>query len=83
MRRRTVFGAAAAAASSGLLSSCGSGGDDGHPTLDFLSLAWQAESVAANKALVAEWNRSRPAVRVRYVQGSWTNVHDQLLTSFA
>ncbi|MFJ4415412.1 ABC transporter substrate-binding protein [Streptomyces sp. NPDC088925] len=83
MRRRTVLGAAAAVASTGLLSSCGSGDDDGRPTLDFLSLAWQAESVAANKALVAEWNRSRPAVRVRYVQGSWTNVHDQLLTSFA
>ncbi|MEV0845425.1 sugar ABC transporter substrate-binding protein [Streptomyces sp. NPDC049954] len=83
MRRRTFLGAAAAtAASSSLLTACGSGGDDGPPTLDFLSLAWQKESVAANKALVDQWNRGRPAVRVRYVQGSWTNVHDQLLTSF-
>jgi ABC-type glycerol-3-phosphate transport system substrate-binding protein len=85
MRRRAFLGtaAAAAAASTPLFSACGSSSDDdGHPTLDFLSLAWQAESVAANKALVAQWNRQRPAVRVRYVQGSWTNVHDQLLTSF-
>ncbi|OON82947.1 ABC transporter substrate-binding protein [Streptomyces tsukubensis] len=84
MRRRTFLGGAAgAAASATLLTACGGSGDDsGRPTLDFLSLAWQKESVAANKALVAAWNRERPDVRVRYVQGSWNNVHDQLLTSF-
>ncbi|WP_049579863.1 ABC transporter substrate-binding protein [Streptomyces sp. SBT349] len=67
------------------LAGCGlgdDGGDDGTVTLDYLSLAWQAESVDANKALVDQWNEANPDVQVRYVQGSWDNVHDQLLTSF-
>ncbi|MFI9804422.1 ABC transporter substrate-binding protein [Streptomyces sp. NPDC052301] len=51
-------------------------------TLRFQSLAWQQESVAANKALVQEWNATHPGVKVEYVQGSWDGVHDQLLTSF-
>ncbi|MFE6780395.1 ABC transporter substrate-binding protein [Streptomyces sp. NPDC057676] len=50
--------------------------------LRFLSLAWQRESVRANKELVAQWNRANPRARVTYVQGSWASVHDQLLTSF-
>ncbi|KUF16514.1 ABC transporter substrate-binding protein [Streptomyces silvensis] len=68
-----------------LLSGC-SGGDDGDTggrvTLRFQSLAWQQESVEANEELVAEWNATHPDVRVEYVQGSWTSIHDQLLTSF-
>ncbi|MGP4008299.1 ABC transporter substrate-binding protein [Streptomyces sp. 4N124] len=55
---------------------------DGRITLRFQSLAWQEESVAANKELVAQWNASHPEVKVEYVQGSWDSVHDQLLTSF-
>ncbi len=86
MRRRTLVTAAAAGAAVAgggpLLAGCGSSGGSGVPRLDFLSLAWQAESVAANKALVAQWNREHPEVQVRYVQGSWDDVHDQLLTSF-
>ncbi|CAG6390977.1 sugar ABC transporter substrate-binding protein [Streptomyces cocklensis] len=86
MRRRSLLtGAAATAAAAGsttLLSGCGSSDASGVPTLDFLSLAWQEESVAANKALVAQWNTAHPEVQVRYVQGSWDDVHDQLLTSF-
>ncbi|CAL9411022.1 hypothetical protein SUDANB105_01650 [Streptomyces sp. enrichment culture] len=58
------------------------GGGDGRITLRFQSLAWQQESVEANKELVAEWNATHPDVRVEYVQGSWDSVHDQLLTSF-
>ncbi|MGV9786575.1 ABC transporter substrate-binding protein [Streptomyces sp. NPDC003435] len=67
-----------------LLAGCSSGGhEDGGPiTLRFQSLAWQQESVAANKALVREWNAAHPDVRVEYVQGNWDGVHDQLLTSF-
>jgi ABC-type glycerol-3-phosphate transport system substrate-binding protein len=70
-----------------LLAGCsGDGGDDGDGdgriTLRFQSLAWQQESVEANKELVAEWNAAHPDVRVEYVQGSWDSVHDQLLTSF-
>ncbi|OSZ60250.1 hypothetical protein OQI_11770 [Streptomyces pharetrae CZA14] len=69
-----------------LLAGCSGGGDDeggdGRVTLRFQSLAWQQESVAATKDLVAEWNATRPDIRVEYVQGSWDSVHDQLLTSF-
>ncbi|MFI8347341.1 ABC transporter substrate-binding protein [Streptomyces sp. NPDC085596] len=67
-----------------LLAGCSSGGhEDGGPiTLRFQSLAWQQESVAANKELVREWNAAHPDVKVEYVQGNWDGVHDQLLTSF-
>ncbi|MFE9622278.1 ABC transporter substrate-binding protein [Streptomyces sp. NPDC006527] len=67
-----------------LLAGCTGGGgpDDGPITLRFQSLAWQEESVEANKELVREWNASHPDVKVEYVQGSWDSVHDQLLTSF-
>ncbi|WP_433894288.1 ABC transporter substrate-binding protein [Streptomyces sp. CA-111067] len=86
MRRRTLLAGtaatAAAAGSGSLLSACGSSSGSGVPSLDFLSLAWQEESVKANKALVKQWNQQHPETHVRYVQGSWDDVHDQLLTSF-
>ncbi|MEU7511775.1 extracellular solute-binding protein [Streptomyces sp. NPDC042898] len=68
-----------------LLTGCAGGDerpDDGVVRLRFQSLAWQKESVDANKQLVAEWNATHPDVQVDYVQGSWDSVHDQLLTSF-
>ncbi|MFD9394530.1 ABC transporter substrate-binding protein [Streptomyces sp. NPDC060000] len=67
-----------------LLAGCsgGGGGDGGPVTLRFQSLAWQEESVRAGKELVKEWNATHPDVKVDYIQGSWSSVHDQLLTSF-
>ncbi|MET9931243.1 MULTISPECIES: sugar ABC transporter substrate-binding protein [unclassified Streptomyces] len=68
-----------------LLSGCTAGNDgpdDGVVRLRFQSLAWQKESVDANRRLVEEWNATHPGVQVEYVQGSWDSVHDQLLTSF-
>ncbi|MGW7547709.1 ABC transporter substrate-binding protein [Streptomyces sp. NPDC054770] len=66
-----------------LLAGCTSASRTGGPiTLRFQSLAWQDESVAANKELVKEWNATHSDVKVEYVQGSWDSVHDQLLTSF-
>ncbi|MFJ4892627.1 ABC transporter substrate-binding protein [Streptomyces sp. NPDC088788] len=68
-----------------LLTACtdGDGGrSHGVITLRFQSLAWQQDSVTANKELVKEWNATHPGVKVEYVQGSWDSVHDQLLTSF-
>ncbi|MFD9433135.1 ABC transporter substrate-binding protein [Streptomyces sp. NPDC060002] len=67
-----------------LLAGCTAGGgdEDGPVTLRFQSLAWQEESVQANKELVKEWNATHSDVKVDYVQGSWSSVHDQLLTSF-
>ncbi|MEU0917382.1 ABC transporter substrate-binding protein [Streptomyces cyaneofuscatus] len=88
MRRTLARRAAAAAAVLALLlTGCSGSGDDGRDAdgtirLRFQSLAWQKESVDANKRLVKEWNAAHPDVQVDYVQGSWDNVHDQLLTSF-
>lgn len=87
MRRRRLLRAGlatgATAAAPVPLAGCGTGsGTGGGRTLDYLSLAWQKESVDANKALVAAWNAARPHTPVRYIQGSWESVHDQLLTSF-
>ncbi|MDA0638713.1 sugar ABC transporter substrate-binding protein [Nonomuraea sp. MCN248] len=84
-----ITSALAAVAVLALVTACG-GGDTGEPPggpgepvkLDFLSLAWQKESVAANKAIVEEWNKANPHIQVTYVQGSWDNVNDQLVTSF-
>ncbi|MEV8628680.1 extracellular solute-binding protein [Streptomyces sp. NPDC051079] len=79
---------AAAAALALLLTGCSATGDrgtdgtDGVVRLRFQSLAWQPESVDANKELVREWNAAHPRIQVDYVQGSWDSVHDQLLTSF-
>ncbi|MFI6541067.1 ABC transporter substrate-binding protein [Nonomuraea sp. NPDC050547] len=90
MRIKSALAAAAlvAVAAAG----CGSGGSGdkgeaakpGEPVkLNFLSLAWQKESLAANKELVEEWNKANPTIQVTYVQGSWDNVNDQLVTQFA
>lgn len=87
MRAFTRAAASAATALALLLTGCSGGGGertdaDGTIHLRFQSLAWQTESVTANKELVAEWNAAHPGVQVEYVQGSWDSVHDQLLTSF-
>ncbi|WP_030621948.1 ABC transporter substrate-binding protein [Streptomyces sclerotialus] len=86
MRRRTFLGAAASlgVAAAPVLAGCSGGGkaSGSRRPLRFQSLAWQAESVRANKALVAEWNRLHPRSPVEYVQGAWPTVHDQLLTAF-
>ncbi|ROT32480.1 sugar ABC transporter substrate-binding protein [Micromonospora sp. HM5-17] len=83
-RRRFVGAALAGALALGPLAACGSddGGSDGPVTLRFLSLAWQKESLQANKDLVAKWNAEHPDIQVEYVQGDWNSIHDQLLTSF-
>ncbi|MFB6780442.1 ABC transporter substrate-binding protein [Streptomyces sp. NPDC056352] len=86
MRALVRTAAAAATALALLLTGCsGAGGgtdNSGKIKLRFQSLAWQKESVDANKQLVEEWNRAHPDIQVEYVQGSWASVHDQLLTSF-
>jgi len=50
--------------------------------LRFQSLAWQEPVIAANKAIVDEWNAANPNIQVEYVQGDWGSVHDQLVTQF-
>ncbi|MFI0776978.1 ABC transporter substrate-binding protein [Streptomyces sp. NPDC021212] len=90
MRRRTLMGrrtllTGALATPAALLPGCAPGrrrACGGEVVLRFQSLAWQKESVQANRKLVAEWNAAHPGIRVEYIQGSWDGVHDQLLTSF-
>jgi ABC-type glycerol-3-phosphate transport system substrate-binding protein len=59
-------------------------GNDSHRTrtLRFVSLAWQEQALAANRAIVADWNALHPDMQVEYVQGTWNSVHDYLITSF-
>jgi len=83
-----IKSALAVAAVLTLAAACGGGGGEssapGEPVkIDFLSLAWQKESVAANKQIVEEWNKANPDIQVTYVQGSWDNVNDQLVTQFS
>ncbi|WP_338695546.1 sugar ABC transporter substrate-binding protein [Streptomyces sp. Q6] len=84
MRTRKPTALVTAALALTLVAGCTGSDDDadGTVTLEFLSLAWQKESVDANKALVKQWNDTHSTVKVTYVQGSWDNIHDQLLTSF-
>ncbi|MFH8759019.1 ABC transporter substrate-binding protein [Streptomyces atroolivaceus] len=85
MRRLPLLAVAVTTAFALLLTGCSGEGDrgtDGVIRLSFQSLAWQKESVDANRQLVREWNATHPGIQVDYVQGSWDNVHDQLLTSF-
>jgi multiple sugar transport system substrate-binding protein len=48
----------------------------------FLSLAWQEQALATNRAIVNEWNTLHPDMMVEYVQGSWNSVYDYLTTGF-
>ncbi|NRQ37162.1 sugar ABC transporter substrate-binding protein [Nonomuraea sp. NN258] len=88
MRIKSALAVAAVAV---LATACGSGGGGGEKaaepgkpvTIKFLSLAWQKESIAANKEIVDAWNKANPNLQVTLVQGSWDNANDQLVTQFA
>lgn len=51
-------------------------------TLKFQSLAFQDSTIAATKKIVDDWNAANPNIQIQLVQGSWDNVHDQLVTQF-
>ena len=50
--------------------------------LRFVSLAWQEQAIATNKAIVNEWNAAHPDLQVEYIQGTWDSAHDYLVTAF-
>jgi multiple sugar transport system substrate-binding protein len=91
MKRRAVFTVGAIAVV-GVLSGCAFGGggttdDDGGAsgepvTLTFQSLAFQDTTIAATKDIVDAWNAENEDITVELQQGSWDNVHDQLVTQF-
>lgn len=64
-------------------SAFGVGGEDGEAsTLTFQSLAFQDTTIEATEEIVDAWNEANPHTQVELVQGSWDNVHDQLVTQF-
>lgn len=83
--KRTATAVLGAIAVTGLLASC-AGGDagasDGPIELSFQSLAYQDATVQATQEIVDQWNADNPDVQVNLTQGSWDNVHDQLVTQF-
>ncbi|GAA1438925.1 ABC transporter substrate-binding protein [Leifsonia poae] len=83
---RTGIALAGIVAASLALAGCSSSGSDsssgGKVTLTFQSLAYQDTTVAATKSIVDSWNKANPNIQVKLQQGSWDNVHDQLVTQF-
>lgn len=90
MKRKALLGTVASAAL--LLSGCALNGGDsadsgdssstGPVTLTFQSLAYQDSTVAAVKDIVDSWNAGNPDIQIKLTQGTWDNVHDQLVTQF-
>ena len=90
MKPKALLGIGAAAAL--LLSGCalnggesndeGGGSAEGPVTLTFQSLAYQDSTVAATKEIVDAWNKDNPDIQIKLTQGTWDNVHDQLVTQF-
>jgi ABC-type glycerol-3-phosphate transport system substrate-binding protein len=60
----------------------GQDNSDAAQKLRFVSLAWQEQALVTNRAIVEAWNSAHPEVPVEYVQGTWSSVHDYLITSF-
>lgn len=90
---RTSRAALALAAGGLLLTGCAFGGGQApaatestdpteEVTLTFQSLAFQDATIAATEEIVSTWNEEHPETQVDLVQGSWDNVHDQLVTQF-
>lgn len=73
---------AASVALSGCSTSGSSDADGGKVTLTFQSLAYQDTTIAATKSIVESWNKANPDIQVKLQQGSWDNIHDQLVTQF-
>ena len=42
----------------------------------------QDATIAATEQIVDSWNSEHPETQIDLVQGSWDNVHDQLVTLF-
>ncbi len=90
MKRQAAL-AAGAMVVAGALTGCAFGGggtsnaggsSDGPVTLTFQSLAFQDSTIAATNEIVDAWNKDNPDITVKLQQGSWDNVHDQLVTQF-
>ncbi len=75
--RRAVVGLVAAT-----LIAAGTGVFAGAVTLQFLTPAWQSDTVDVVDEIVAEWNAARPDIQIEIVWQAWENINDFLTTSF-
>jgi len=50
--------------------------------LQFLTPAWQADTVKAVRAIVEEWNEAHPDIQVEIISQAWEHLDDFMLTSF-
>jgi ABC-type glycerol-3-phosphate transport system substrate-binding protein len=86
--RATFVAATAAILATGALAACSSSSGNSASssgdkvTLTFQSLAFQKPTIAAVQKIVTDWNAAHPNIQVKYNQGSWDSVHDQLVTQF-
>jgi multiple sugar transport system substrate-binding protein len=84
--KKSLVSATAAVLAAASLTACSSsgGGNDsgGTVTLRFQSLAFQKPTIAAVKSIVTSFNKSHPKIHIKYSEGSWDSVHDQLVTQF-
>jgi len=62
------------------LGACSRGGPETGVSLDFWAMGREGERV---RALVAEFERSHPGIRVRVQQIPWSAAHEKLLTAYA
>lgn len=89
MNLRRIAAAGLASVLFASLTACGGSSDssgnseDGPVTLKFQSLAFLPGTQTATKKIVDDFNAANPKIKVDLVQGSWDNVHDQLVTQFA
>ncbi|MFC2082949.1 ABC transporter substrate-binding protein [Candidatus Bipolaricaulota bacterium] len=50
--------------------------------LQFLTPAWQGDTVKEVRAIVREWNEANPDIQVELIFRAWENIDDFMLTSF-
>lgn len=79
MRRTARAAAGALAVSAALASGCTPAAGDGATTVELWALGSEGEHV---RALLAEFERTHPRVRVRLQQIPWSAAHEKLLTAF-
>lgn len=83
-KRTTVAALAALGLVAGTAAATGTASAGGETVeLTFQSLSDLEPTIAATEAIVDAWNEANPNIQVDLTQGSWDNVHDQLVTQFA
>jgi multiple sugar transport system substrate-binding protein len=80
MPHRLLITLAAALLGGAFLGGCSPDADDGVVTIEFWAMGREGEVV---QALVPDFERAHPGIRVEVQQLPWTSAHEKLLTAFA